>query len=179
MNFFLWIIVDIFPFSGSGFTLWLPCITWRAHVGGCHWGSHAREGLSTSRALFFDKATPVCSSQKAGANFRSQTNDRQGSTLSSLLCQCGTDSPEQMTEAGRKIKVAELISGMRAEQCIDCKSISALCSVAFTFDCKLPAWLLTGLEDWDSCLLQELGSAELRAVRHCLPHELSVQTVEI
>lgn len=40
----------------------------------------------------FDKATSVDSSGKAGADFKSQTNDRQGKVLSSPLCQPGTDS---------------------------------------------------------------------------------------
>lgn len=37
-------------------------------------------------------------------------------------------------------------------------------SVAFAFDCKLSACLLLGLKDGDSCLLQELVSAEFRVV---------------
>lgn len=181
MNLFPWFIEDIFSLSGSGFTLLLTCTRLHHLEGTCGWAPRACQGRrrSCSRGLavvgkvsapagfcLFDKAPLHAPLRKAGANLKSQTKDGQGSSLSSPLCQCGTDSRgEQMTLLRLERKyVAELIAGVRVGQCLNCKSISAVCSVAFAFDCKLSASLLLGLKDWNPCLLQESASAELRAV---------------
>lgn len=60
--------------------------------------------------------------------------------------------------------MAKLITGMSVVQYINCKSVSAVCSVGFAFNWKLSASVLLRLKDWDSCLLQKLVSAGVRVV---------------
>lgn len=68
-----------------------------------------------------------------------------------------------MAKCGKKY-TAQLITGMIPMQYFNCKNISAVWSVTFTFKWKLFASLLFRLEDKNSCFPKKLVSAEHRAV---------------